>query len=68
MHHFHPAELVQEFRAVPEAGTAFAALENRNVSTGYLICFGIAWVLALGAVLVSGRVRVGTPVVASAKS
>lgn len=41
-------------------GTAFAAMESRNVSAGYLICFGIAWILALGAVLLSGRVRVST--------
>jgi hypothetical protein len=46
-------------------GTAFAALESRNVSMGYLVCFGIAWVLALGAALLSGRVRVGSPSVVS---
>lgn len=42
-------------------GTAFAAFESRNVSAGYLICFGSAWALALAAALVSGRVRVASP-------
>lgn len=39
-------------------GTAFGALESRNVLAGYLLCFAIAWLLALAAASLSGRVRV----------
>lgn len=39
-------------------GTAFATLEGRSPSAGYLICFGVAGCLAFMAVVLSSRVRV----------
>lgn len=42
-------------------GTAFAAMESRSPSAGYLVCFGVSGCLALAAVVLSGRVRVASP-------
>jgi MFS family permease len=41
-------------------GSAFAALDGRGEATvGYLVCFAVSLGLAFGAMMLSGRVRVG---------